>query len=237
MEHYIKVDNYTFDRTDPTKLNISLYFDTLEGSDTTPNRRGFYVDLKFKSVAIDTDKSFICSSEPSSIATVININDIGTQRDERYRYYDGNDYVTSSRRIVEIHLDLSDTSLNGVLSTIRSFNDTLLFFFVEVEGMEDSDGNKLDYNAVEGSYIWEQPKSIMFSLYNPIALHNFIYESMLSSMDLSCCQCIDCSSANNVVFLNGFESSIHLGRWRDSIKFWNLIHDRKYVNNKGCNCR
>lgn len=229
MEHYIKINKYAFDTNNPKKVMVEVYFDLEEGSDTTNNNQGYYTNLTFKSVHVDTQKTFICANDWSSLATSIDYTNSSAVTDEQYSYLDGSSVITSSRRKLNIVIDLDDINLNGVLSTETTFEDKLLFFFVTVEG---------NYNAHAQSYIAQQPKTLMFSLYDPRRLYNLIYNNLLGSMDLDCCTCLDCNSVNNIVFLHGLESALQIGKWQDAVKYWKLLHaDHNMIRAKSCNCR
>lgn len=227
MKHYIKVDSFAFDECNGI-LNLKLYFDIQFGQNEEQGLNGWYSDLQFKRVAIDTQETFICSNDPSELATIFTPNkqDVGELFDETYYYINsGGELVKSARRCWNLLIDLKSTSLTGALCSLTDFKESLLFFFVEVEG-EYPDSIQSCMNI---------PKEIMFTLYDKDALEDTVFESMAMVKDLSCCTDFDTSSSINILYLLAFESAIGANKWLDAIRFWNLIHSQ-IVEIKKCNC-
>ena len=220
MEHYIKLDNYHFDHVKKL-LSFTIYFDIEE-------EHGAYSLLDFDTISIDTEKTFVCSNEPSHIATTFSVVDTGVVKDETYyKIVDGSG-KTSVRREWNITIDLNDLDLNGALAGTQNFINSLLFIYVSLKG---------DYTVDSLSWIKKQPKYIMFALYDYKSLYELIFNKIAENIDLDCCTCLDICAANNIVFLNALEASLSMERWQDAIKFWNLLHNTATQRVKSCNCK
>lgn len=235
MEHYIKVEYYRFDEVKGL-LSLKLYFDIEEGSQkedegTLIPNTGWYSGLEFESIQIDTQNSFVCSTEASTQATTITSENIGEMYTEQYYKYTGDALVLSTRKVWDITINLNEVT-SGVLSSLRNYKDSLLFIFVNVKG------NYKIPDQYEG-WITQQPMSVMFSLYDYKELYNLVYSKLSNSVSNDSCTCFDKCAANAIILLNGVESSLRLERWRDAIQFWKPLHrdtDSKIYNPKRCNC-
>lgn len=164
-------------------------------------------------IYIDTQKTFVCSNEPSDSASKIELNPDGI--------IESNDTLTIEggcvTKVTDFEIDLPSITA-GVVSTLDINND-MLFLFID-----DINQDSIDYTI---RIVLEQQ-----SFYT--LLFKQIHKDIVAT---GCCD-IPQSAADIALMFEAFQLSLLTKDFRRAVYYWNELHGGNNLSiTAKCNCR
>ena len=164
-------------------------------------------------IYIDTQKSFVCSNEPSSSASKIELNPKSISESTDTLTIQGGCVV----KITDFEVDLA-TITAGVVSTLDIDKD-ILFLFIDNISQEDI--------AYTLRVVLEQK-----------SFYNLIFKQIHKDIaTVNCCD-VPQSAADLALMFEAFQLSLLTKDFRRAVYYWNELHGGNNLSTTAkCNCR
>lgn len=164
-------------------------------------------------IYIDTQKSFVCSNEPSSSASKIELNPKSISESTDTLTIQGGCVV----KIIDFEVDLA-TITAGVVSTLDIDND-MLFLFIDNISQEDI--------AYTLRVVLEQK-----------SFYNLIFKQIHKDIATTNCCDVPQSAADLALMFEAFQLSLLTKDFRRAVYYWNELHGGNNLSiTAKCNCR
>lgn len=164
-------------------------------------------------IYIDTQKSFVCSNEPSSSASKIELNPKSISESTDTLTIQGGCVV----KITDFEVDLA-TITAGVVSTLDIDND-MLFLFIDNISQGDI--------AYTLRVVLEQK-----------SFYNLIFKQIHKDIATTNCCDVPQSAADLALMFEAFQLSLLTKDFRRAVYYWNELHGGNNLSiTAKCNCR
>lgn len=221
----VKITALSLD-TEHKKITLSA---KVEVAGNTSTLTGYFIDL---------DNTFVCSNQPSTLATFYSVptswtdwtsttvgsNTEYTKTDSTLGITTTYTVVTATNKIIEVEnaiLDLSDALISGCVSTV-DINNNMFFVFAEIDGATVSGVRTGEYAI---GTVFDQN-----TLYRSI--FNIIHKSITTN---KCCS-IPQEAENITLLFEAFIFALATGDVRKAIYYWNKLKSNNIITTNTCNC-